>query len=367
MASEDGRESSSLNRQLFQAPYRFDFFQAVRLLEHRSRERLRGDLGERVQPVGHDDPLDEVVSFRALPSLSFPAGSVNQIREVAGDRGKGRAGPLTEMVVSFLGLTGPSGVLPRHYTETLIGRIRERDYALRDFLDLFHHRMVSFFYRSWEKYKLPVGYERSQLDEAGAPDLVTRGLYSLVGLGTDKLRGRLEVDDEVFLHYSGHFSHFPRSASALQCLLEDYLEMPATVLQIQGQWLYLDPDDQASMPDARYPKGRNTQLGVNLIVGDRVWDVQSKFRLRLGPLTWRQFRSLMPDGPALRPLCQVTRSFVGPDLDFDVQPVLKPEEVPPLRLSPRLDEGSYLGWNTWVQSQPFVNPVADATFALVEI
>ena len=85
----------------------------------------------------------------------------------------------------FLGLTGPSGALPRHYTELLLQRIREKDFSLRDFLDLFNHRLISLFYRAWEKYNWPVAYERSQLDNPGGePDPVTRSVYCLVGMGT---------------------------------------------------------------------------------------------------------------------------------------------------------------------------------------
>ena len=116
------------------------------------------------------------------------------------------------------------------------------------------------------------------------------------GWGPTGLRGRLDVDDEVFLYYSGHFSHFPGRRSRWSALLADYLEMPVAVLQCQGQWLKLEPDDQALMPSRTQPDGQNNQLGVNLVVGERVWDVQSKFRLRIGPLSWRQFRSLMPNG-----------------------------------------------------------------------
>ena len=40
--------------------------------------------------------------------------------------------------------------------------------------------------------------------------------------------------------------------------------------------------------------------------------------------------------------------YAGPTLDFDVQPLVRPEEVPGSRLSPDPDEGPYLGWNTWM-------------------
>ncbi len=372
MASADGRERDSVSRELFRAPYRFDFFQAVRLLEHGLREQTRSSAAHGSHPVersvGNDaHPADEVVRFRAHQSLGFPAGALSEIRR-GGQSSEStlRARP-PEMVVTFMGLTGPSGILPRHYTELLLQRIRERDYALRDFLDLFNHRLISLFYRAWEKYCLPIGYERSQLDDpSGQPDLATKGLYCLVGLGTSEMRGRLEIDDEVFLHYSGHFAHFPRSALALESLLADYLDMPVQVRQCQGQWLHLDPDDQALMPSAREPEGRNNQLGVSLVVGERVWEVQSKFRLRIGPLTWQQFRTLMPNGTSLRPLCEITRTYVGPTLDFDVQPVLKFEEVPPCRLGSDAEDGRYLGWNTWIPTSTTLSarPRDDAVFGI---
>jgi type VI secretion system protein ImpH len=363
MAREDGREDTGLNRELLRAPYRFDFFQAVRLLERRMRDRARRDPGLRVQPVGHHGPGNEVVTFRTPPSLGFPAGTISQLHEIVPDPEQGLDAPATELVVAFLGLTGPNGALPRHYTELLIQRVRAKDYSLRDFFDLFNHRLISLFFRAWEKYRLPVGYERAHLyDRGGPPDLVTLGLYCLVGIGTDGLRGRLDLNDEVFLHYSGHFAHYPRSASALECLLEDYLGMPTRVLQIQGRWLRLSSDDVSVIPGRRHPRGRNNELGVNLTVGKRIWDVQSRFRLRIGPLTWTQFRSLMPDGPNLRPLCQVTRMFVGPDLDFDVQPVLRPDEVRPCRLNPAKEAGPYLAWNTWLPGRPRERPVDDAVF-----
>jgi len=372
MVSADGGERADLNRELLEASYRFDFFQAVRVLEHCRRERCGrpDDQHSEGHGVGRDvHPSSEVVRFRALPSLSFPAGAISAIRVARPEAGVPAESHPPEMLVTFLGLTGPSGALPRHYTETLLQRIRERDFSLRDFLDLFNHRLISLFYRAWEKYSLPITYERSLLDNPGRePDPITQGLYCLEGLGTAGVRGRLEVDDETFLHYSGHFAHFPRSALALECLLADHLDMSVAVLQCQGQWLNLEPDDQALMPLPAQPTGQNNRLGVNLVVGERVWDVQSKFRLRLGPLTWPQFRSLMPNGPALRPLCQMTRLYAGPTLDFDIQPLLKPEEVPACRLTADPDEGHHLGWNTWLPRSTIPSlPVDDAVFQIETI
>src|SRR5262249_29678817 len=170
-------------------------------------------------------------------------------------------------------------------------------------------------------------------------DPATGGLYALVGLGTAGLRDRLEIDDEAFLFYSGHFAHYPRSALALECLLQDYFEVPVEVHQLKGQWLVLDPEDRSLLPSTSQPGNLNNQLGVSMVAGERCWDMQSKFRLRVGPLTYAQFRRLMPNGDGLRPLAQMARTYVGPELDFDVQPVLKAAEVPQCRA----DDTSFLG------------------------
>jgi type VI secretion system protein ImpH len=356
MASANGRKAPGLSEQLLREAHRFDFFQAVRVLE-----RALGTPAQRRLPVGEDSaPEREVVHFHALPALSFPAAPVHQI--------KADGAGVPEMVIAFMGLTGPAGVLPHHYTAMLLRRLRLKDPSLRDFLDLFNHRLVSLFFRAREKYCLPASYERARCEPARAePDPTTQALYCLVGLGTSGLRGRLSIDDEAFLYFSGHFSHSPRSAIALECMLRDYFCLPLQVEQLQGQWLYLSTDDCAQMPSAANPLGANNEIGVNVVVGERIWDVQSKFRLRIGPLTYAQFRRFMPDGDSLRPLCEMVRSYVGPEFDFDVQPVLRPEQVPWTCSRSKGADRSRLGWNTWVRRPPFTHEVADPVFSLEDV
>jgi type VI secretion system protein ImpH len=316
--------------------------------------------------VGHDAlPGDEVVHFRALAALSFAASPVSQVRQPPAPDGGPEPPP--EMVVSFFGLTGPSGVLPQHYTALLLRRVRAKDFALRDFLDVFNHRAVSLFYRAWEKYRLPFAYERARLNPEGGLDLATLALYSLVGLGTGRLRGLLQVDDEAFLYYAGHFAHFPRSASALEGLLCDYFALPVRVEQFQGQWLSLAPEDRSRLADAARPRGLNSALGVDAVAGERVWDVQGKFRLRVGPLTYAQFRRFMPLSFGLRPLCEMTRTYVGADIDFDVRLVLRRDEVPWCRLGGGGRDGPFLGWNTWVRTGEFGHDADDALFAATDL
>src|SRR5215210_4546721 len=111
MATPGWRADPPLEQTLFEEAYRFDFFQAVRLLER---------LGPDGVPVG-GKPGREVVRFRARASLSFPASSIHQL-----GRPEGPDAPVA-MTVAFMGLTGPLGVLPTCYTELLMERVRAGD------------------------------------------------------------------------------------------------------------------------------------------------------------------------------------------------------------------------------------------------
>lgn len=354
---------------LFTEGFLFDFFQAVRLLER---------LAPRLKPVGRGGPpAAEVVRFRAHPSLGFPASAIFDVERPTA------ALPLPAMTVTFMGLTGPLGVLPIHYTELLMRQEREakgpEKNALRAWLDLFNHRLISLFYRAWEKYRFTIPYERGEYADR-EPDPFTRCLYSFVGLGTPSLRGRLRVavreereeriteralarvEDLVLLHFGGFFAHRPRCAVSLEALLGDYFGLPLRICQFQGQWLRLDPSNQSRLGAA------GADLGLNVVAGERVWDVQCKVRIRLGPLGYAKFSEFLPDRTpvprrkAFFLLCHLVRLYVGPELDFDVQLVLRKEDVPACRLADGDDGGPRLGWNTWITSGSLADDAEDAVF-----
>ncbi|MCE9533644.1 MAG: type VI secretion system baseplate subunit TssG [Planctomycetes bacterium] len=333
---------------LVKAPANFDFFQAVRLLERMSK-------GERV-PVGGDrPPEEEAVSFRVWPGLGFPAGSIVKAEE-------GTESTSPELWVTFLGLIGAQGVLPQHYSSLLLSRIRKKDFHLRDFLDMFHHRIMSLFYRAWEKNRLPFSYEHSR--DTAAEDAGTRALFSLIGLGTGGTRGRCGFPDESQLYFGGLLARSTRSAVGLQQLLSEYFGVEARVVQYEGQWLRLDRENQANLPDTRNPLGSNTCLGRDVIIGRRVWDVQSKIRLSLGPLRYATFHAMLPGGDQKLALRRWVRQYLGLELDVDVQLLLAPEEVPWTRLRYDEEHGPRLGWNSWARSHNVASPPTEAVFAL---
>ena len=177
------------------------------------------------------------------------------------------------------------------------------------------------------------------------------------------------VDDLAVIHYAGLFAHRPRSASGLQSLAGDYLRTTVRVCQFQGQWLRLEPANQTSLGGA----AGGQRLGVTTVVGEKVWDVQGRVRLRVGPLSYEEFLELLPDRSPVAPrkafflLCHLVRLYVGTGLDFDVQLVLKADEVPEYRLGDESGVGARLGWNVWVRSGPLGRAPDDAVFDAEEV
>lgn len=339
MATASRRPRPGLSEALEREPWRFDFVQAVRLIERIVREQRAG----RAPGARNGD----AVRFRALPQRSFAAAEVVELKGLRPSAAEARETPPPQMQVSFMGLTGPSGVLPEWYLDLLLTRIRQRDFALRDFLDLFNHRTVSLFYRAWEKYRFEIGFERARLT-GRVDDPFSRCLRCLVGLGTDNLAERQAVADEALMYYGGHFSHGPRSLAALESMLPDFLHCPAKVLQFHGRWLALDEEDCTRVSARARSRGANACLGADAVLGARVWDVESGVRIQVGPLAYEPFTALLPGTPGFERLEAFVRAYLGPGLDVDLQLLLAPAEVPLCQLRSTGEGGRRLGWNGWL-------------------
>ena len=363
MAGTGGEQKSDLMGELLLNPEQFEFFQAVRLIERAAAEQAGGRVVNRIG--GSEGPQNEAVKFRALASLSFPPGQISAISQPAEKSSGARGVSPLEMTIPFMGLTGPAGVLPEHYTSLVIERshLRTKDYALREFLDLFNHRMVSLFFRAWEKYRFPFAYERNQQAGHLDDDLFTSCLYCLAGIGSRSLRDQHAFDDQAILYFGGFFASRFRNAVSLEQMLGSYFDLEAEVLQFQGQWLYLTEESQSCMPSSTRRSGLNLSLGDTAVAGSRVWDLQSRIRIRLGPLSWEQFSRLLPGTAGLSCIKEIIRLYLDINLDFDVQLILRREDVPLCRLTAEDDVGPLLGWNTWVGAAPEMrNPACDAVF-----
>jgi type VI secretion system protein ImpH len=343
VASPGGRTDPSLEDALFDRGYEFEFFQAVRLLARLFPHR---------KPVGGTaKPAEEIARFGARLSMAFPPSVVHDIERVPDSPDPVR------MTVAFLGLTGTQGVLPLHYTERLIARKAAKDNTMAEFFDLFNHRLLSLFYRAWEKHRPQILYE-SGAASGRQPDPFTQYLFDLIGMGASGLRGRMGIKDESLLLYAGLIAQRPHSASALRGILRDYFSVPIEIDQCLGSWYDLEDADRCYLSAAL----ERNQLGEGAFIGDEVWNQQARFRIRVGPVGLERFVEFLPGSSGLDHLTELTTYLVGQASAFDVQVFLRAAEVPYCRLDDEGFDAPRLGWLGWLKTEEFRTDAGDAVF-----
>jgi type VI secretion system protein ImpH len=346
MSATRRRKSTALIEHLRTDPQAYSFFQAVRLVERVAALEKTSEHTAGGNPVARfTSPAQEIVRFQTCPNLSFPSGEIQAIEQAEKPSGRTQ----WTMTVNFMGLTGAIGVMPYHYTELLLQRLKIKDTALTHFLDMFNHRTISLFFQAACKYRLPVEYERKKLHPlpAADKDSQTQALLSLIGLGTRRLTASLFTRDESLVYYGGLFSQTVRNVAGLKQILQHHFNIPVEIKQFVGQWLELIDDVRSRLPWRNNPQGRNVCLGRSAMLGRHGWYAQGKIRIVLGPLNLEQLQLFAPGTRALKALSEIVHLYVGMELDYDFIIRVRRCDMP-LRIQLRGSKPPVVGWNTWL-------------------
>ena len=315
--------------QLKKETWRFEFYKAVQILEKMQKD------DETLHPVAATvDARQEPVHFQSRVDVRFPASQLDSLTQTEQNR--------PQLKVNFMSLAGIHGPLPQPYTELMIERAWQGDHAMQAFLDIFNHRLVGLMYR--QRAQQRVGYG----SESPWQSRFANALFSLMGMGTLGTRQRMQIEDQALLHYAGIIQHEPHSLTALETMLADYFQVPIETVPFVGQWVTL-PDDECTQISAHL--GQHNGLGSGAALGSKVWDQQGKFRVEIGALSLLEYKNFLPIGWGFVPLCEMTRFYVGAELDFEIKLLLKIEEVPDCLLDEK--KGARLGWTSWLKSKPF--------------
>ncbi|NUU01334.1 type VI secretion system baseplate subunit TssG [Herbaspirillum robiniae] len=362
MQATQRRFEPSVIERLFAAPHRFQFFQAVRMIE----------LWFRRNGVPHERAVSDFLRFANRTALGFPASEIERIEAFPADQADQADGATVAgmeralssgrmkyvcLTPTFMGFLGGSGALPAHYTERIARhQLEQRDDGPRAFLDAFSTRSLALFYQAWSKYRLAFQYE------AGRRDKFLPLLLSLSGLGFRSLRERLqEVDgrgvrDESLGHFAGALRHRPASAFYMQRVLGEYFSVPLQIEQFVGSWYNVPPEHQTMLGST------NSALGTAM-AGARVWQRDLRMRLRIGPLPMRDFEQFLPGAKASQALSRMLGMFSGSALEYEIQLVLRAEDVRGLGLAADRD-GGRLGWDSFISTAPETRDRADICYEI---
>lgn len=323
MASQDGTAKPAVDpllRELQQAPYKYDFYTAMRLLECIFDDAPRLGRSARLK--------EEPVRLSQEPSLKFAPTAIAGFELTENRR--------HQLSVHFFGLCGPNGALPLHLTEYIRDRIRHHDdTAFAAFLDIFHHRLLTLFYRAWADSQPTVNFDRPDSDRFAVY------LGAVFGLGTPATRERDALPDLAKLAYAGRLACQTRHPEGLQAMIADFFKLPVKIDEFLGAWVELPEYCRFGLGD----QPDSATLGVACTLGSHVWDCQQKFRITIGPVGWDDFQRMLPGGDSMQRLIALVRNYIGDELLWELNLVLKQEETP----SWQLGEGQ-LGQSLWMDS-----------------
>ena len=323
--------------QLAEAAARAGFYPLVALLERLTAGAARvGEAGP---------PGEEAIRFRHDPALTFSTGDVSRVslRE-SPERADDPFSPkrsVFEVVTTFLGLTGAITPLPMYMVEELVqeapgGSLR------RDFLDLFHHRLLSLLYRLCSKYDLAGEHTTRTLDRWSLRLLALAGLDAYEDpLPTTLPAWRL-------LRLLPLLATHARTARTLEVAIEDVLAEElggarVTVQQFMGAWVEIEPDQRMRLGVS------NCELGRTSLVGSRIYDRSGRFQVRIAPLTQQAYRRLLPEGDLAPVVREVVAVFVRDPIDYTLELGLARDEAPSFQLS--RSSPCRLGRDTWLGSR----------------
>ncbi|GAB2917713.1 type VI secretion system baseplate subunit TssG [Paraburkholderia jirisanensis] len=308
----------ALEAALAQRPEDFEFFEALRRLECAYPEAPRLARSTRAA----EDP----VRLAHAATLEFPPRSIERFEPKSGTRPARLHG-------LFLGLFGPNGALPNHLSEYAVDRQRNaKDPTFVAFADIFHHRMLSLFYRAWADAQPTVQLDRPE------DDRFRTYVGALIGMATPHLQRRDALPDQYKRFFAGRLVPQARNAEGLKSLLQEFFGVPVQVLEFVAEWMRVPQDAQLRMGVAMAGMGRTAVLGAH------VRGAQQRFRLRVGPLTHAEFNRLLPGGESLKQFVAAVKTYVGEEKGWDLQLVLKKEEVPLTHMG----RAGRMGFNTWM-------------------
>ena len=303
MRPAHSRNLASIIERLLAAPHEFGFVQAVSILLARLAE----------QGVPEEAALHTCLRFENSLQLGF---SPSELEAVSGD------GHRFTITPTFMGLLGAQGTLPAHVTERIAAWQSGRDDAApRAFLDLLSNRMLALFYRASQAARV----EHLAGGRAGGPDRLRPMLLALAGFAPDPAADSGAPLASLSAHFAGMLQQRPCSGVALERMLADFFGVGIELEQAVGHWDVLQPFEQSAL-------GVNAELGENILLGERSWRPDLRARLRIGPLDGVSFARFLPSGDASAQLAAILRRFAEPTVGFEVQLVLRAQDVRPLQL-----------------------------------
>ncbi|MEM6292925.1 MAG: type VI secretion system baseplate subunit TssG [Myxococcota bacterium] len=327
-------DSEEIRRDLLSHATSYDFFYTVGMMERLEPQAVR---------VGGNGPYErEAIRFRHDPSLAFKAGDIMDVAwvpkpQAAEDALQGKQHRF-ELTTAFMGLTGSVSPLPLYVAEE-VAQAQDTAPVKRDFLDMFHHRLISFVYRIGVKHDLAREYMKDASDPWSRRILAMAGFDSWGGHATKA------IPTWRILRLAPLLSSGVRSARTLEIAIEDVCghALRGATVHIEtfaGGWTPLDAEQRMALG------ANNHQLGQSSVLGQQCFDKGGKAVIVIGPLG-QNFRQFLADGDQFPVIVELLALLTDEPIVFEMRLDVRDDARPPFKLG---ISGARIGVDSWLGS-----------------
>ncbi|MGF1755127.1 type VI secretion system baseplate subunit TssG [Vibrio makurazakiensis] len=256
---------SSFIQDLSAQPERYEFIQAMRLLESAqssSRSPISIELKAEAMPTGNPQEI--------------------QYFSLKGNKAKLR--------LAKQALSGVKGVIPNYIYEELLSALHNEDHALKDFLDVFNQRHFEIAYR--------VQAQRWLLVESEQNAKKTALLNNIAALNNEH---------HEFFQYSLLLNQQSRSLTTLNQLLNDYFPYTIDVSCQNSERRQLPMDSLTRLGSQR---GFNSQLGQGFLLGKTCLAHFNNLNISVTPKSQREFHQIQQDNALANSMLRLTQHYL---------------------------------------------------------
>lgn len=260
------------------------------------------------------------IIFVANMDLAFP---VSDIAKLSTEK------HIIKVTQNLMSLIGQNGILPDELTELLLSAINNKDFILRDFLDIFNSIILKQYYKAWKSTRFFINYEQS------IHDYTLKLLHALVGISFHPYDKSLI---ELCLYHAEIMHYRVRCKEGLKALLQNYFNVSVSIQDLSGSWLIIDKEEHTRL-------NHLNQLGATAMLGSRSWCMDNNINIMIGPLEYSVYLEFLPNTEKLSMLKKIITLYCGHDYTYQIKFKINSTTVKVTRLDKSYK--FHLGWNTW--------------------